>query len=426
MIQRKVTYRLYPNRKQAAALEHQRWVYCLLWNTALDERRRAWKEERRSLGFHEQCRVLTQWRKDSRLLSGLNAQSEQVVLKRLDLAFRAFFRRLKKGMKPAGYPRFKPVRRFKGWGYKTHGDGWRLVTNEGMRHGSIRLAGVGSIRLRGKPRTPGVPKTCEILFKNGRWYASVTLECTPKRQAGTKMAGLDWGLETFAVIESPDGSESLANPRLLKGSLQSLRKIQRAVSRKEEAAKKISGKIKAFPVSNRLKKAYGLLRACHEKTFNRRKDFLHKTSARLIGTYRVMAVEDLNIKKMTRNGGAFKKGLNRSILDTGGAAFHRMLGSKAEEAGSWVFKAPTQTLKPSQTCHTCGRQARKALWERWHICQCGASCSRDENAARVLLFWLQCKLSGREPADAWREVRPGRFQQAQAFPVKRETHAIAL
>lgn len=425
-MQRKVTYRLYPNKHQTEALEHQRWVYCLLWNTALDERRRAWKEKKRTLGFHEQCRILTQWRKDSKLLSGLNAQSEQVVLKRLDLAFQAFFQKLRKGIKPAGFPRFKPVHRFKGWGYKTHGDGWRLMTNESMKHGFIRLAGIGSVKLRGKPGTPGIPKTCEIFVKNGKWYASVTLECIPKRQAGAKMAGLDWGLETFAVIESPDGSESVDNPGLLKKSLQSLRKIQRTISRKEETAKKASGKIKAFPVSNRLRKTYGLLRACHEKTANRRKDFLHKTSARVIETYGALAVEDLNVKNMTRNGGAFKKGLNRSILDAGGTTFHRMLMSKAEEAGSWVFVAPTKILKPSQTCHACGRQARKPLWERWHSCPCGAFCSRDENAARVLLLWLQCKLSGQELADAWREVRPGCFQQAQAFPVKRETHAIAV
>src|SRR5690606_21338003 len=107
-----------------------------------------------------------------------NAQSEQVTLKRLDLAFQHFFRRVKKGETP-GFPRFKPLHRFKGWGYKTHGDGWRLITNERMQHGTLRLSGVGKVPIRGKPRTPGTPKTCEILKKMvvgtpaSRWTVSL-------------------------------------------------------------------------------------------------------------------------------------------------------------------------------------------------------------------------------------------------------------
>jgi transposase len=61
----------------------------------------------------------------------VNAQALQVTLKRLDLACAAFFRRVKAGATP-GFPRFKPLQRFSGRGYKTHGDGWRLFAGEGM------------------------------------------------------------------------------------------------------------------------------------------------------------------------------------------------------------------------------------------------------------------------------------------------------
>ncbi|WP_420797763.1 zinc ribbon domain-containing protein [Halorhodospira halochloris] len=98
---------------------------------------------------------------------------------------------------------------------------------------------------------------------------------------------------------------------------------------------------------------------------------------------------------------------------------------KAEEAGAWAVEAPTRQIKPSQTCHACGQQEKKPLSQRWHSCPCGTSCSRDENAARVLLAWLERSLSGREPADAWREVRPGHPLDESALPSKRETHAIA-
>ncbi|WP_038033625.1 zinc ribbon domain-containing protein, partial [Thioalkalivibrio sp. ALE23] len=62
---------------------------------------------------------------------------------------------------------------------------------------------------------------------------------------------------------------------------------------------------------------------------------------------------------------------------------------KAEEAGAWAMEAPTRQLKPSQTCHACGRQEKKPLGQRHHACACGASCSRDENAARVLMAWAE-------------------------------------
>lgn len=302
MVQRKVTYRLYPTAEQRGALEHQRWVHCLLWNEALAERRRTWGDRQESLGFSAQCKRLTEWRTQSRLLRGLNAQSEQVTLKRLDLAFQHFFRRMKGGEKP-GFPRFKPLRWFKGWGYKTHGDGWRLVTNERMKHGSLRLSGIGPVVIRGNPRTPGTPKTCEILCRNGRWYASITLDCEPARDHGEKLGGLDWGVETFATIATPQGTEVIDNPRHLGRTLSEIRRVQRSISRKEEEAKKASGKTRRFPVSKRLRREYERLRRLHRKVASQRLDFLHQTTARLVGQFAALGLEDLNIQNMTASGG---------------------------------------------------------------------------------------------------------------------------
>jgi putative transposase len=144
-----------------------------------------------------------------------------------------------------------------------------------------------------------------------------------------------------------------------------------------------------------------------------------------VGQFAALGLEELNIRNMTVSGGPHKKGLNRGILDAAGGAFHQRLRYKAEEAGTWAMEAPTRQLKPSQTCHACGRQEKKPLVRRRHECSCGASCSRDENAARVLMTWARQQLSGREPAEAWREVRPDHPLGESARPVKRETHAIA-
>jgi putative transposase len=94
---------------------HQR-----LYNAALEQRIAAWRRTRTSLGFVDQCLDLTELRAGDKSYAALNAQSSQVTLKRLDLAFAASFRRVKAGQTP-GFPRFKAFDRFSGWGYKSHG-----------------------------------------------------------------------------------------------------------------------------------------------------------------------------------------------------------------------------------------------------------------------------------------------------------------
>ncbi|WP_208527691.1 RNA-guided endonuclease InsQ/TnpB family protein, partial [Methylacidiphilum caldifontis] len=180
--------------------------------------------------------------------------------------------------------------------------------------------------------------------------------------------------------------------------------------------KKASGKMKGFPLSNRLRKEYALLGRLHEKVTNQRQDFLHQTSAWLVATFAVLGLEQLNIRGMTALGGAYKRGLNRGIFDAAAGMFHQMLRYKAQEAGGWAMEADSRKLKPSQRCQLCGRLEKKPLSQRWHDCPCGASCSGDENAAKLLLSWVMKQIGGREPAKAWREVRPASLPGNPALP----------
>jgi putative transposase len=382
MQNRKVTYRMYPSAAQIERLQELLGLHQRVYNTALEERIRTYEETGKSLNYVVQAKALTQWRTYCPALSGVNAQSQQNTLKRLDRAFDAFFRRVKAGETP-GFPRFKSLDRYPGWGYNTHGDGFRVLPGEGkrMKHGQVRLSGVGMIKLRGQARTAGDVKTAEVQHKDGRWYLSVTIECDPVREHGTKAMALDWGLETFATVVSHNAvgeyvTQSIANPRFLdKPQRQKLKVLQQDVSRKTNKR------------SNNRRKAVSRLSAETRHIANCRKDFLHKTSASLVDQYGLISTETLNIKNMTANGGAYKKGLNRGILDTAPATFLNLLKVKAEEAGSLFVEVPTRQVKPSQTCHRCGAQRKKLLSERKHQCDCGASCSRDENAARVMLNW---------------------------------------
>ncbi|OIR10757.1 putative transposase [mine drainage metagenome] len=406
---RKVTYRMYPGTRQTEKLEELLGLHQRVYNTALEERIRVYGETSKTLGFAAQCKELTSWRKQCEALAAVNAQSLQVTLKRLDLAYAAFFRRVKAG-ETAGFPRFKPIQRFAGWGYKTHGDGFRLQAGDKMRHGHVRLSGVGMVRVRGQARTPGAVKTAEVQHKGGRWYLSVTVECNPQRASGTLAMGLDWGLESFATVCSSDEkTHSVANPRFLdKPQRQILKVLQQAVSRKKDKR------------TNNRRKAVALLSAESRRIANRRKDFLHKTSAGLVNQYGLIATEQLSVKNMTASGGAHKRGLNRSILDTAPSTFLNLLKTKAEEAGSLWVEVPTRQVKPSQTCHRCGSQCKKLLSERRHQCDCGASCSRDENAARVMLHWA---LYGNATGQELSEVGNGSRLAAQNHEIP---HIAAL
>lgn len=393
---RKVTYRLYPSKTQIAALLALLRSHQLLYNAALEQRIDAWRRKRMSVSYEDQSRELTDLRGECPEFAAANCSSQQRTLRRLDIAFQAFFRRLKERGERAGFPRFKSLAAFPGFGFKKHGDGWRFTPGAEWRHGKLRLQGVGVIKARGQARTGGTVKACEITHRDGEWSLSLTIESKPAREGGTAACGLDWGVETFATLALPDGShEPVPNQRLGRQAERDIRIASRAVARKKRG-------------SNNRRKAVRRLRRLRQHLANRRHDFLHQTSARLVGRFALIATEELNIKNMTasargtanapgRNVRA-KAGPNREILDTAPAAFLALLRYKASEAGSELIEVPTRTLKPSQRCPACLRVEKKKLSQRMHCCPCGHVEPRDAASGRVALNWVLAQMQpGREP-----------------------------
>jgi putative transposase len=394
MLRRKITYRLYPKPMQAKALHEMLYLHQQLYNGLLEQRIWAYRAERKCLSFTEQCREITALRKEVPEFSNLSCHSMQVTAKRVHLGFHAFFRRVRKGEKRAGFPRFKSLQRFPGWGYKAHGNGFRFFEGEGQKNGTLRLLNIGDIKVRGRGRFEGTPKTCEILHKDGRWYASVTMvvgKDAIKRKRGRAKIGIDWGLSTFATIAHSGGKiEEIANPRHLAKAQKKLKAAQRQLSKKKRG-------------SENRNKARKVVARLHGKVANCRHDFLHKTSSTLVAQSKVIITEQLSVKNMTGSAKGTKEkpgkmvkqkaGLNRNILDTAPGAFLAMLRYKAEEAGTKYAEVSTRKYAPTQTCWRCKKRQKKLLSQRTHACVCGIICGRDENAARVLIGLL-----GREPA----------------------------
>jgi putative transposase len=341
-VNRKVTYKLYPSNEQKALLGNMFESHRKLYNTLLEQRIYAWKGNKKSLSFADQCKEITQLRKELEEYEKLNAQSLQVTAKRLDRAFDAFFSRVENGQTP-GFPRFKSYHRFSGWGYKTYADGWSIDTSQAKkvtkkqktRGGFVKISGVGKIRIRGMSRNGGTPKTMEVFKKGEDWFISVTYKCTPEREPGEHIHAFDWGVENFLTIANEkEEISTVENPRFLKTESKKIEKLQKELSKKKKG-------------SNNRKKIRIRLGRLHRRIANKRLDFMHKTSCTIVESSKRLITETLTVKNMIKapeakkdplsgeylpNGAARKAGLNRSILDTSPSQFLQMVRVKAEEA----------------------------------------------------------------------------------------------
>ena len=91
--------RTYQFRVQLTRDDHRRLAdHCRLYNGAVQERRDAWRMARRSITFPSQSRELTLVRQDDPVWAGEHRSLAVATLKRVDLAFQAFFRRVKAGV----------------------------------------------------------------------------------------------------------------------------------------------------------------------------------------------------------------------------------------------------------------------------------------------------------------------------------------
>ncbi len=378
MVTRRVTFRLYPKPIAQKKLHWARKMHKELYNSALANRRTQYQRFGHSVSYYEQQNSLPAFKEVWSEYKQLGSQSLQATLKRVDLAYQSFFKGLR------GKPKFKSIRHYSGWTYPAT-SGWKVQTTGD--NGYLELTDLKlNIRMRGKGRTWGKPTTCTLVFRNGCWYASITVECAPVRETGMGAIGVDFGTYHAAALSD---STVIDNPRFLAKASNKIKKASQQKRRKR--APNFRKKIKA---SKRWRKATKRVSKLQRKVTNQRQDWIHKVATQIISGNSLVATEELNLKAMTRSAKkgskrkAQKTGLNRSILDVGIATLINAIEYKLQEAGGFLVKVPTKTVKPSQTCPDCGHQRKKDLSERVHHClECGAMYDRDVAAARVMLSW---------------------------------------
>ena len=169
-----LTYRqkLRPTKAQHRLLDERLERQRLLYNAALQERRDAWRLARKGITRIDQQKSLTLIRADDPEGHGGDPVTMgRWTLKRVDDAMAGFFSRAKKGGR-AGFPRFKPMSRWRTFG---------LLEATGLRHEGdrIRLKGIDRpIRLNHDRPLPSDARVLGVTFtkEGGHWYVGFTVE----------------------------------------------------------------------------------------------------------------------------------------------------------------------------------------------------------------------------------------------------------
>ncbi|MFN8492355.1 MAG: transposase [Caldilineaceae bacterium] len=351
-------YRLFPTSAQRTKLESVleicRWVY----NDTLGIRKDTYEQTGKGLSFYDTCKLLTEWKASKPALKEVHSQVLQNVQERVDLAYQAFFRRVKLGEEP-GFPRFKGKGVYDSFTFKQSGfklDGEKLF---------ISKVGDISIKLH-RPICADIKTLTIQRDAVGNFYACFSCECEaiPLEPVG-KVVGVDLGLTTFAYCS--DG-EKIERQRWMKQDASDIARLQR---KKEQF-------LKGSPERRKVIRA---LNHAYARATNRRRYFAHQASRKLVNEYQFIAFEKLDIQGMQSNG---NKRINRGIADVAWGQFVQCTIYKAANAGRVVVQVdPKHT---TQMCSGCHAIVPKDLSVRIHDCpHCGLKLNRDHNAAMNIL-----------------------------------------
>ena len=204
----------------------------------------------------------------------------------------------------------------------------------------------------------------------GRWYINIC--ATPKQKPMQQLSlfddstGIDLGLKDFAATSN--------------GAVIEARQFYRKLEEKLAVAQRANK-------TDRVK-------ALHAKIADRRKDFHHKLSTKLVQGYGAIFVGNVNASALAKTNQA------KSVLDAGWSAFRTMLQYKCDHAGVWFDEV--NEAYSTQTCSCCkkrtGPKGREGLRIREWVCSdCGTAHHRDINAAINILAAGHGRLAGGIP-----------------------------
>jgi len=352
-------YRLYPTNSQKELLAKHIGSSRFVYNLALETKNTAYLGSKHNFSPFDLIKQLPELKKECEWLKEVNSQSLQQSIQNMDIAFKKFF-------KGAGFPKFKK---------KSNSGSFSVPQNVILENDLLVIPkfkeGIDIVLHR---PIEGTIKSATIsVTPIGKYFASIlvdTNEIIPQKAIINESTtiGVDLGIKTFLVTS--DGLE-IENPKHLRKAQSKLKYTQRKFSKNK---------------GNRTKKRLALL---HEKVVNKRKDFLHKTSTKLIRENQTICLEKLAVSNMVKN-----HNLAQAISDVSWSTFVTMLEYKADWYGKNILRIG-RFAPSSKTC-SCGviNKDLKLSDRTWTCKSCGVTHDRDILAANnIKVFALKDKLT---------------------------------
>lgn len=355
-------YRLYPTNSQKELIAKHIGSSRFVYNLALETKNTAYLGSKHNFSPFDLIKQLPELKKECEWLKEVNSQSLQQSIQNMDIAFKKFF-------KGAGFPKFKSKHR----GKQSFSIPQNVIVENNLLIIPKFKEGINIVLHR---EIKGTIKSATIsVTPTGKYFVSILVDTNteiPTKAPITENAtiGIDLGIKDFAITSE---GEVFENPKNLRKAQSKLKYVQRKYSK------------------NKGKRTKHRLALLHEKVVNKRKDFLHKTSTKLIRENQTICLEDLAVSNMVRN-----HNLAQAISDVSWSTFVTMLEYKADWYGKNILRIG-RFAPSSKTCSCCGYINKElTLKDRsWTCSKCNSVLDRDVNASiNIKSFALKNNLSG--------------------------------
>lgn len=349
-------YRFYPTAEQQKVLAQTFGCCRFVYNWGLSTRKTAYFQHGQRMYYNDLAAMLPVLKEQYPWLRNASAVPLQQALRHLDRAFVNFFEG------HADYPTWKSKRNEQSATYAANAFTW-----DGQTLTLAKMDAPLSIVWH-RPLPNGCKPSSVTITKDSanRYFVSILLKEEIKPlPIVRKMVGLDLGIKAMVALST---GETMGNPKYFAQDEKKLAKAQRRHARKQKGSK------------NRAKARLKVARL-HARIADRRRDYQHQLSTRIVHENQVICVESLAVKHMVKN-----HALAKAISDVGWGEFVRQLDYKARWYGRTLVKID-QWYPSSKTCHACKHvlDALSLDIREWVCPACGVAHDRDTNAALNIL-----------------------------------------
>ncbi|MEG4503593.1 RNA-guided endonuclease TnpB family protein [Microcoleus sp. F6_B4] len=349
------------NNKEATMMAKHAGFRRVVFNFGLSLRTQMYGEGKFSDSkvIGEVKKVLTNYVKKKPEFNWMNQLSSRVYQNAL-IDLKDAFSRYRAGK--AGHPKFASRR--DGQSFTVDSSNGRVLLLAGN---TIKIPTLGTFRLCESLECSFISQTFTISKEGSRWFVSFCVDAgrLPVQQSESSV-GIDIGIKSFATLST---QQTFDAPKPLKQAKTKLATLQR------QASKQAKG-------SRNQRKTYTKISQLHARIARIRLDFLHKLTTYLAKTFKLIKIENLNVKGMMAN-----HKLAGAISDLGFYEFKRQLDYKCQMYGADLVLVD-QWFPSTKTCSNCGTKKDMPLSVRTFDCPtCGRSLDRDFNASLNVLNW---------------------------------------